>query len=144
MNPRPTYDDANLILRLYEMRREDRMRHARTWFTAQCKVKTFDELTKLAPGGSDDNASFRMVVSYWDLVASFVTAGVLNKELFFQSGRELLLVYERLRDVLPSVREAYQDPNYLRHLETVGAEFAIYFQGQSPTAYAAFIKRIKG
>ena len=38
MNPRPTYDDANLILRLYEMRREDRMRQARAWFTAKCKV----------------------------------------------------------------------------------------------------------
>ena len=143
MTPQPTYDDANLILRLYEMRREDRMRQARTWFTAKCRVKSYEELMKLAPGGSEDNASFRMVVSYWDLVGSFVTAGVLNKELFFQSGRELLLVFERLRDALPSIREAYQDPNYLRHLEAVGVEFAGYYQGQSAKAYAAFLKRIK-
>ena len=47
----PTYDDANLILRLYEMRREDRMRKARAWFTAHFKVKSWDELQKLAPGG---------------------------------------------------------------------------------------------
>ena len=143
MTPRPTYDDANLILKLYEMRREDRIRQARTWFTAKCRVKSYEELMKLAPGGSDDNASFRMVVSYWDLVASFVTSGVLNKELFFQSGRELLLVFERLRDALPSIRAAYQDPNYLRHLEAVGTEYAAYFSGQSAEAYAAFLKRIK-
>jgi len=143
MIARPTYDDANLILRLYEMRREVRMRQARGWFTAKCKVKTYEELVKLAPGGSDDNASFRMVVSYWDLVSSFITAGVLNKELFFQSGRELLIVWERVRDFLPSMREAYQDPHYLRHLESVGNDFAAYFQGQSAAAYAAFLKRVK-
>src|SRR4029453_9100231 len=109
MNPRPTYDDANLILRLYEMRRDERMRQARAWFTAKCKVKSYDELIKLAPGGSDENASFRMVVAYWDLVGSFIPAGVLNKDLFFQSGREMLLVFERLRELLPSIREVYKD-----------------------------------
>lgn len=142
MTARPTYDDANLILRLYEMRREPRMREARAWFTAQFRVKTWEDLQKLAPGGTDQNASYRMVVSYWDLVGSFVTSGVLNKELFFQSGRELLLVWERLRDVLPEIRARYQDPLYLTHLETVGNEFAEYFAGRSGDGYAAFVKRI--
>jgi len=143
MTTQPTYDDANLILRLYDMRREERMRQARAWFTAKCKVKNYDELMKLAPAGTDDNASFRMVVSYWDLVASFITSGVLNQELFFQSGRELLLVWERVRDLLPSVRESYKDPNYLRHLEAVGNDYAAYFKGQSAEAYEAFLKRVK-
>ena len=143
MNPKPTYDDAALILKLYEMRREERMRQARAWFTAKLKVKTYDEITKLAPGGSDENASFRMVTSYWDLVASFITSGVLNKELFFQSGRELLLVFERLREALPGIREAYKDPNYLHHLETVGNDFASYWKKQNTDAYEAFLKRIK-
>lgn len=143
MTQQPTYDDANLILRLYEMRRDERMRQARAWFTANCKAKNYDELLKLAPGGTDENASVRMVTSYWDLVSSFMTAGVLNKELFFQSGRELLLVWERVRDYLPSMREAYQDPSYLKHLETMGGEFAEYFKKQDKVAYEAFLKRIK-
>jgi hypothetical protein len=143
MHQRPTYDDANLILRLYEMRREKRMRQARAWFTAKCKVKSYDELIQLAPGGSEENASLRMVTTYWDLVASFMTSGVLNKELFFQSGRELLLVWERVRDYLPSMREAYKDPNYLKHLDTIGKEYAAYFRSQDQTAYEAFVKRIK-
>ena len=84
-----------------------------------------------------------MVTSYWELVSSFMTSGVLNKELFFQSGRELLLVWERVSDFLPSMREAYKDPNYLKHLETVGNEFAEYFRKQDPAAYAAFLKRVK-
>ena len=68
---------------------------------------------------------------------------MLNKELFFQSGRELLLVWERVRDYLPSMREAYKDPNYLKNLETIGDEFAAYFKQQDAAAYEAFLKRIK-
>ncbi len=144
MHPRPTYDDANLILQLYEMRREARMRQARAWFTSKCKgVQSFDDLMKLAPAGSDENASYRQVVTYWDLVASFIVSGILHKELFFQSGRELLLVWERVRDLVPSMRESYKDPNYLKNLETVGTEFAAYMKGQSAPAYEAFLKRIR-
>ncbi|HVG84311.1 MAG TPA: hypothetical protein VM820_07320 [Vicinamibacterales bacterium] len=144
MHPRPTYDDANLILRLYDMRREARMRQARAWFTSKCKgVQSFDDLMKLAPAGSDENASYRQVVTYWDLVSSFIVSGILHKELFFQSGRELLLVWERVRDLVPSMRETYKDPNYLKNLETVGTEFAAYMKGQSAPAYEAFLKRIK-
>ena len=143
MQQRPTYDDASLILRLYEMRREPRMRQARAWFMANCKAKSYEALIKLAPGGSEENASLRMITSYWDMVASFITAGVLNKELFFQSGRELLIVWERVRDYLPSQREVYKDPNSLKHLETVGTEFAAYLKKQDPIAYEALLTRVK-
>src|SRR3954462_5110965 len=102
---RATYDDVNLILRLYEMRREDRLREARKWFTGSFKVKTYDEFLALCPPGSEPNASYRMVVTYWEMVASFLTSGVLNHELFYQSGRELLFAWERIRDILPVVRE---------------------------------------
>lgn len=143
MKPRPTYDDATLILKLYDMRRDDRMRKARAWFTAQFKVKSWDDLQKLAPVGTDENASYRMVVTYWDMVASFITSGVLHEELFFQSGREMLLVWERVKDVLPDIRRQYKDPQLWGHLETVGTQFAAYFKARNADAYEAFVKRIK-
>jgi hypothetical protein len=143
MTPRPTYDDANLILRLYEMRREDRMRRARAWFTSQFKAATWEELQKLAPPGSDEHASYRMVVTYWDMAASFITSGVLHKELFFQSGRELLLVWERVREVVPEVRRQYKDPHLWSHLESVGLEYGEYFKRRSGEGYDAFLRRIK-
>ncbi len=143
MVSRPTYDDANLILRLYDMRREERMRKARAWFTANFKVKTWEELQKVAPSGSDENASYRMVVTYWDMVGSFITSGVLNKDLFFESGRELLLVWERMRDVLPLVREQYKDPHLWGNLEKVGMEYAAAFRSRNADAYEAFLKRVK-
>lgn len=144
MVSRPTYDDANLILRLYEMRREERMREARAWFTAHFRPKKWEELATLVPPGSAENASYRMVISYWDMVASFVVTGVLNKELFFQSGRELLVVFERMRAVLPGIREQYQDPSYMANLERVGIDYATHMQAQNPEAYQAFVKRITG
>ena len=85
-----------------------------------------------------------MVVTYWDMVASFVVSGMLHQELFFQSGRELLLVWERVKDVLPAVRQQYKDPHLWANLETVGVEFAGYFQQRSGDGYDAFLKRIKG
>lgn len=144
MVSRPTYDDANLILKLYEMRRDERMREARAWFTANFRPKKWEDLAALVPPGSTENASYRMVISYWDMVASFIVTGVLNKELFFQSGRELLLVFERMRVVLPGIREAYQDPSYMANLERVGADFAADMQSHNPDAYQAFVKRING
>src|ERR1041385_8280829 len=90
---RATYDDVNLILRLYEMRREERLRDARKWFIASFKVKTFEDFQTLCPPGSETNASYRMVTSYWEMVGSFLTSGVLNNELFYQSGRELLFAW---------------------------------------------------
>jgi hypothetical protein len=142
MISRPTYDDANLILRLYETRRDDRMREARQWYAAKFKPKKWEDLATLVPPGSADQASFRMVVSYWDMVASFIVTGVLNKELFFQSGRELLVVFERLRPVLPGIRDDYKDPLYLGNLERVGLDYAAYWQSLNPEAYEAFAKRV--
>ena len=73
-----TYDDANLLLHLYELRREPKMREARAWFVASFKPKTVAELQALCPPGSDTNAQMRMVTSYWDMVASIVNRGLID------------------------------------------------------------------
>ena len=144
MVTRPTYDDANLILNLYEMRREERMREARAWFTAHFRPKKWEELATLVPPGSTENASFRMVISYWDMVASFIVTGVLNKELFFQSGRELLFTWERVRDLLPSIRQANGNPLEMKNLEAIAGEYIDWFNKQAPGFYEAFSKRVQG
>jgi hypothetical protein len=141
---RPTYDDVNLILKLYEMRREDRLREARRWFAASFKVRTYEQFTATCPAGSEPNASYRMVTTYWEMVASFVTAGVLNQELFFQSGRELLFTWERVRDVLPRIREVNKNPLELKNLELVATAYIEWWNELSPGGYEAFSKRVRG
>lgn len=139
-----TYDDVNLILKLYDMRRETQMRLARTWFSGSFKVKNMTEFGRLCPPGSGMNAQMRQVITYWDMVASFICSGVLNQELFFQSGRELLFVWLRVEPILEEWRVAQKDPEWLKNLETVGMAFAEYLKKRNPEAYEAFVGRVRG
>lgn len=141
MQSRATYDDARLILELYESRREEKLRRARAWFAARFRAGTLDELAALCPPGSDEHAYYRMVTTYWEMAASFVNSGVLDRELFFQSGRELLLVWVRFRHVLPALRERNHDPHAFANLEAVAGFFIEYLDRRSPGAFAAFADR---
>lgn len=137
-----TYDDANLLLRLYDLRREAKMREARAWFVANWKPKTMAELAELCPPGSDNNAKMRQVVSYWDMCASFVSAGVLNPELFFENNRECLLVWLRVKRLIPEMRAAYKEPTFWKSLEAVGHQFSAHLEKVSPGSLEAFTARV--
>jgi len=137
-----TYDDVNLILKLYEMRREEKMRAARAWFFANFKPKTMAEYQQLCPAGSEPNAFARQVTSYWDMAASFVTSGVLNDELLYQNNRELLFVWMRLEPIIGEVRGAFKDPNYMKNLETVAKGFIDYLNRANPETVQAFKARV--
>ena len=139
-----TFDDVNLILKLYDMRREPRLREARRWFTASFKARTLDDFNALCPSGSEQHASYRMFTTYWEMVASFITSGVLNGELFFQSGRELLFCWERVRDLLPQIRDLYKNPLELTNLETVSAAYIDWWNKRAPGSYDAFSRRVRG
>ena len=142
MNSCATYDDVNLILRLYELRREEKLRQAREWFVKSFHVSSLDELNALCPVGSENNAYYRMVISYWDMVASFVANGVPQAELFFESNRELLLVWERVRAVIPAVRESYKDPKVFHNIETVAELYIEWLKKRGPGVYEAFAARM--
>lgn len=139
-----TYDDVNLILRLYELRREDKMRQARTWFVANFKPKTMAEFGQLCPPGSEPNAFFRQVASYWDMAASFVTAGVLNEDLFTKNNRELLLVWIRLEPIIEGLRTAFHAPNYMQDIEQVAKACMELMDRHNPGAAAALKARVGG
>lgn len=139
-----TYDDVNLILKLYDTRREEQMRIARTWFSSNFKPKNMAEYDRLCPRGSGMNTHARQVITYWDMVASFICSGVLNQELFFQSGRELLFVWLRVQPILEEWREQYKDPNWLRNLETIGTAFADYLRKRGADGYESFVARVRG
>ncbi len=138
-----TYDDVNLVLRLYELRREEKMREARKWFAQHFQARTLEEFNALCPQGSEPNAYFRMVISYWEMVASFITSGVLQQELFFASHTEALLVYERVRLLIGPFREMAKNPNWLKNLETVAGQFQLWLNRAHPEAHATFAARIQ-
>jgi hypothetical protein len=140
-----TYDDVNLILKLYEIRREDKMRTARNWFVANFKCKTMAEFGQLCPAGSEANAYLRQVTSYWEMVASFVSAGVLNEELLFQNTRELLLCWLRVEPIIGELRAAFKDPSFMRNLETAGKAYGEFLnKSAGPETLHAFKARVGG
>jgi hypothetical protein len=137
-----TYDDANLLLRLYELRREEKLRQARDWFMKNFHANTVEEFQKLCPLGSQENAYFRMVSSYWEMAASFVTNGVLHRDLFVQNCRELLFVWIRISDFIPAWRERMGNPNIARNLEAVAN--GMIEDEKRNGSFEAFRKMVKG
>ena len=137
-----TYDDANLLLRLYELRREDKLRQARDWFNKNFHANNLEELSKICPTGSQEHAYFRMVWSYWEMAASFVTSGVLQRELFMQNSREMLFVWIRMSDVVPAMREAQKNAEIARNIETLAN--AMIEQEKQRGSYEAFRNMVRG
>src|SRR5579875_661684 len=140
MSSKATYDDANLLLRLYELRREETMRKARQWLFS-FSPNNPEHIQKLQDRSSQEHAYFRMVTSYWDMAASFVTSGVLNEELFLQNSGELLFVWEKSRAAIEQSRAMMKNPNYMKNLETV-AQAAIKRMG--PEGYESWSAMVRG
>src|ERR671938_365058 len=104
---------AELILRLYELRREEVMRKARTWYFG-FHPESIEDIVAVARG--EHSAYFRMVTSYWDMACSFVNHGAIDEEMFNDANGEQVLVFARLQPFLEQHR-ATISPNYMRHLE---------------------------
>ena len=83
-----TNEQVNLMLRLFEERREARLREAREWFGANFHVKSIEDLMRICPPGSKENAYMRMVLGYWEMVASIVNCGLIDEDLFLESNGE--------------------------------------------------------
>ena len=137
-----TYDDANLILRLYELRREEKLRVARDWFMKNYRANSLEEAMKIIPMGSQENAHFRMLVSYWEMAASFITSGVLNQELFFQSNGELLFVWERVKPIVEGFRAWTKNPDSWKNLEKVANAYIEFYKAKGPGVYEGVVAMI--
>ena len=108
------YEDANLILKLYELRREDVMRKARDWFF-MFNPESVQDITAAAMG--EHSAYYRMVTTYWDMAASFVNHGAIDAQMFTDANGEHLAVFAKLEPFLADIRAVSGMPQYLQHLE---------------------------
>lgn len=136
------YQDAQLILHFYELRREPRLRDARAFMGGQFKAKDLAQLNNLCPPGSDENAYFRQVTSYWDMVCAIVKRHLVDKELFFETNGELTIVWEKTRHLVPELREAYGNPHYLANLELIAGEREVYLEQKTPGYLTALRQRL--
>ncbi|MBI3670343.1 MAG: hypothetical protein HY237_11245 [Acidobacteria bacterium] len=133
----PTHEQVNLMLKLYELRREPRLRQARAWFFENFNVTSPDELLKKYPQGSEENTSIRMVISYWDMVASIANRGLMDEELFFETTGEIWVVWERLRALAPAWRTAFKSPYVFANLEETCKRMDAWREKRAPGSTAA-------
>jgi hypothetical protein len=108
------YESASLILKLYDLRREEKMRAARDWF-----------FTFLPDGAQDvidifkgqNSSNYRMVTTYWDMAASFVNNGAIDEQMFNDANLEHVAVFAKVEPFIEELRSTYNSPDYLKNLE---------------------------
>jgi hypothetical protein len=127
-----THEQANLLLQLYEMRREPRLREARAWFFANFDAKTLEEMNQKYPPMSEANTSLRMTTSYWDMAAGFCNRGLIDDEMFFENSGEAWIVWDRMREVVPAMRAMFKNPHAYGQLEALAKRMEAWQERRAP------------
>ena len=106
--------DADLILKLYDLRREATMREARNWFFTFNPTSVQDVIDVLL---GEHSGHYRMVVSYWDMAAAMVNNGAIDEQLFNETNGEHLFVYSKIEPVIEEIRTLFGNPEFLGNLQ---------------------------
>src|SRR6476469_1676862 len=109
-------EDANLILRLYEIRREPVMREARNWFFSFNPTNATEYMDAMM---GPNSGHLRMVISYWDMAASLVNHGAIDEQMFNDCNGEHLFIFAKIEPVLEELRQQWNQPDMLKHFETL-------------------------
>ena len=108
-------ESAELILKLYETRREPVMREARNWVIGFFP-ESAEEIIK-AMIDAETSAKYRMVTTYWDMAAGFVNHGAIDEEMFNDANGEHIVVFSKIQPFLNELRQTLDNPNMLANLE---------------------------
>ena len=110
-------ESADLILKLYDLRREETMRKARNWFFSFNPTTADDYFkTMMDP---EVGGYLRMVTSYWDMAAAMVNHGAIDADLFNETAGEHIMVFAKVEPLLAELREKFENPDGFKHLEKV-------------------------
>jgi hypothetical protein len=113
-----THHDADIVIRLYELRREETMRKARKFMTEQFWPQSADDIVKLAHAfGTPENAYYRQITSYWEMATSLVHRGAVDPELFSDWSSEGFFLYAKFQPFLEEARQKLDSPLMLGNLE---------------------------
>ena len=89
MGTKPTYEQAQLHLQVYDLRREARLRQARDWFQQNYRAETMEDAMKLMAPGTESGTYTGMVIGYWEQACALLNYGLLSEDLFFETSRVL-------------------------------------------------------
>jgi len=137
MDTKPTYEQAQLHLQVFEQRREARLRQARDWFFKNYVVENFDDARRIAAPGTENGALAMMVFSYWDQACALLNYGLLHEDLFFETNGEFFGVWERIRPTVKEGRERFSNKFFAAHIEKAANRFETWAEKRSPGLVAS-------
>src|SRR6185503_6175067 len=137
MASKPTHEQAQLHLQVYDLRREEKLREARNWFQQNFKAKTFDEAMRLAPMGTQNGNYVGMVIGYWEQACALLNYGLLHEDLFFETSGEFFGVWEQLKPTIPEFRKRFVDKSLLANMEKAAERYEAWAERRSPGTIAA-------
>jgi hypothetical protein len=132
METKPTHEQAQLHLQVYDLRREPRLRQARDWFQQNYIVETIDDAMRIAAPGTEGGTNFGMVIGYWEQACALLNYGLLHEDLFFETSGEFFGIWEMLKPVVPQFRERFKNKNLLSNLERASQRFEAWSERRSP------------
>ena len=137
METKPTHEQAQLHLQVYDLRREARLRQARDWFAKNYIVNSFDDAMRIAAPGTEAGAFAGMVIGYWEQTCALLNYGLLHEDLFFETSGEFFGVWEQLKPVVPEFRERFAYKQLLAHLERAAQRYESWAERRNPGHIAA-------
>lgn len=137
MATKPTHEQAQLHLQVYDLRREAKLREARDWFQQNFKAATFEEAMRIAPMGTQHGNYVGMVIGYWEHACALLNYGLLHEDLFFETSGEFFGVWEALKPTVPEFRKQFVDKNLLANLEKAAERYEAWSEKRSPGHIAA-------
>ena len=137
MDGKPTHEQAQLHLQVYDLRREARLRQARDWFAKNYIVNSLDDAMRIAAPGTEAGAFTGMVIGYWEQACALLNYGLLHEDLFFETSGEFFGVWELLKPVVPQFRERFADKTLLTNLERAAQRYEAWSERRAPGHIAA-------
>jgi len=144
---KPTHEQAQLHLQVFEQRREARLRQARDWFFKNYWADSMDEAMRIVAPGTEGGTNFMMVVSYWEQACALLNYGLLHEDLFFETNGEFFGIWERLRPTVAQGREMWKNKQFLANMEKAATRYEAWIEARSPGHIAAmreFMKQMRG
>jgi hypothetical protein len=140
MSTKPTFEQAQLHLRVFEERREPRLRQARDWFIENYYPTSMEDAMKIAPMGSEQGTNLMMVFSYWEQTCALLNYGLLHEDLFFETTGEFFAVWERVKSHIEEGRQMWKSKTFLSHVEKAAIRFEAWNEVRNPGGIAAMRK----
>jgi hypothetical protein len=142
----PTYEQGQLQLQIYDLRREAKLRQARDWFFQNYQAETFDDAMRIAAPGTENGTLAMMVFSYWEQACSYLNHGLLHEDLFFESNGEFFGVWELIKGTVPEGRKRFANTQFLANMEKAAQRYEAWMERRSPGNVAAmrqFMKQMR-